>query len=170
MNRTTALFRRRLIPEECIRLDSDVIERCDEAMLVTSWRAIRPKRELSHGYSVYYLKRGIKVSQFIAHDGSLMYWYCDIVDYDYRPEENTLIVTDLLADVLLYPDGRLKVVDLDELAQAFDEQKISAETMVRCLRRLNSLLEIIYSRQFEALQRPILELQKQSAVPLPLSQ
>lgn len=75
---------------------------------------------VSHGCSCYYLKEGFKISKFYRHDGSLLYWYCDIVEYTSRPEDNSLIVTDLLADIILYPDGRMHVVDLDELAEALE--------------------------------------------------
>ena len=158
MDKTTVLFRKRLIPEECVRLDDDVILRCDDNMIVTSWKALHPKHGLSHGYSIYYLKRGIKVSRFISHDEKLMYWYCDIVSYKYNDDENSLLVTDMLADVLIYPDGRLKVVDLDELAEAFDRHLIDDEALKNSLLDLNRLLEIIYSRQFSSLERPILDL------------
>ena len=46
--------------------------------------------------------------------GSLLYWYCDIVEYEYRPEDNSLTSLDLLADVIICPDGFVKVIDLDE--------------------------------------------------------
>ena len=47
-----------------------------------------------------------------------MYWYFDIVEYDYDKENNSLTSLDLLADVIVYPDGFVKVLDLDELAEA----------------------------------------------------
>ncbi|MCI2049436.1 MAG: DUF402 domain-containing protein [Lachnospiraceae bacterium] len=158
MDNCPKLYRKRLIPEECVELKDDVVLRCDGDVIVTAWKALHPKRELSRGYSCYYLKRGIKVSKFISADGKLMYWYCDIVDYDWDHENNSLLVTDLLADVIVYPDGRLKVVDLDELADAFDRGLIDAECIKRSLRNCSRLLEIIYSRQFPSLMRPIEEL------------
>lgn len=41
---------------------------------------MNPKTTFSHGCSCYYLKEGFKISKFYRHDGSLLYWYCDIVD------------------------------------------------------------------------------------------
>lgn len=157
MERVPVLYRKRIIPDECIELRDDVVLRCDDSVIVTCWKALHPKKDLARGYSCYYLNRGIKVSRFIDHRGGLMYWYCDIVDYDFSPDRSVLTVTDLLADVLLYPDGRLKVVDLDELAQAFHEKRIDDACIERTLIRLSRLLEIIYSRQFDSLTRPILE-------------
>ena len=85
-------------------------------------------------------------------DGSLLYWYCDIVDFDYHPSDNSLIVTDLLADVIIYPDGFVKVVDLDELVTALEERSISLDTLKLSLLHLDRLLQIIYSGGFGKLQ------------------
>ena len=145
------LYRRRLIPDECIPLKDDLILECNEDRIVTSWNAIHPKKDLHHGYSCYFLKEGFKVSKFHYEDGRLLYWYCDIVSYDYSPSDNTLIVTDLLADVIIYPDGFVKVVDLDELVTALESRALSLDTLKVCLNRLDKLLNIIYSGSFSKL-------------------
>ena len=82
-----------------------------------------------------------------------MYWYCDIVDFDYNSTENTLIVTDLLADVIVYPDGFVKVVDIDELVTALNNSDISLDTLKFSLLTLDKLLKIIYRGEFSKLQR-----------------
>lgn len=51
------------------------------------------------------------------------------MDFDYKEDKNELTVIDLLADVLIYPDGFVKVVDLDELVQASDEGHLSTENL-----------------------------------------
>jgi hypothetical protein len=145
------LYRRRLIPEECILLKDDVVLECNTEHIVTSWNALHPKKDLHHGYSCYFLKEGFKVSKFYREDGTLLYWYCDIVDYDYFPGENKLIVTDLLADVIIYPDGFVKVVDLDELVSALEAHTLSLDALKSSLLRLDKLLNIIYSENFESL-------------------
>ena len=150
--KSPALYRRRLIPDECIPLKDDIILECTSERIVTSWKALRPKKDLHHGYSCYFLREGIKVSKFYYEDGRLLYWYCDIVSYDYSPSDNTLIVTDLLADVIIYPDGFVKVVDLDELAEALEKNLITKEQTVFCLRSLNHLLSILYRDKFDRLQ------------------
>ena len=114
-----------------------------------------PKKDLHHGSSCYFLKEGFKVSKFCRENGSLLYWYCDIVDYDFHPYDNHLIVTDLLADVIIYPDGFVKVVDLDELVTALDARSIDINTLKSSLVRLDKLLKIIYSGKFDSLQKYI---------------
>ena len=56
--------------------------------------------------------------------------------------------TDLLADVIIYPDGFVKVVDIDELVTALNQKLISEDTLKKSLLNLSSLLEIIYSIQW----------------------
>lgn len=146
------LYRRRIIPEECILLKDDVILSCTEERIVTSWNALHPKKDLHHGMSCYFLREGFKISKFCYEDGSLLYWYCDIVDFNYHSADNALIVTDLLADVIIYPDGFVKVVDLDELVTALESRSISLDTLKSSLMRLNKLLGLIYSNQFDQLK------------------
>ncbi|MBP5222066.1 MAG: DUF402 domain-containing protein [Lachnospiraceae bacterium] len=149
------LYRKRIIPEQMILLKDDRIERSDDEMIITSWNTLNPKTEFSHGCSCYFLKQGLKVSKFYRSDDSLLYWYCDIVDYEFDKKTKSLTVTDLLADVIIYPDGHYKVVDLDELAEALDKGLITAETMSYTLRRLNDLLTILYRDRFDRLQSPL---------------
>lgn len=151
------LYRKRLIPEECVLLKDDIILSCNEDIIVTKWNALKPKKDLHHGYSCYFLKEGYKVSKFYQEDNSLLYWYCDIVDYEYQKKDNRLIVTDLLADVLIYPDGFVKVVDIDEMVICLNEQKISLEQLKHSLTQLDKLLQIIYGGRFETLTRYISE-------------
>ena len=152
---TLKIFRKRIIPAQCMELKDDIIiDQCEETV-ITKWETINPKVTFSHGCSCYYLKEGLKLSKFYRNDNSLLYWYCDIVDYELDERENSLIVTDLLADVIIYPDGRVKVVDLDELAEAAEMDLITKEQMCLCLRRLNNLLSIIDRDKLDKLQAPL---------------
>lgn len=146
------LYRQRLIPAECILLKDDIIVFHDDEVLITKWNTINPKTEFSHGCSCYFLNEGLKVSKMYRTDGSLLHWYCDIVDYAYDREAGSLTVIDLLADVIISPEGRMKVVDLDELAEAMERGLITKEQMTTCLRNLNHLLTIIYRDKFDRLQ------------------
>lgn len=150
------LYRRRIIPEECVLLKDDIILSCDEDHIVTSWHALHPKKDLHHGSSCYFLKEGFKVSKFCRENGDLLYWYCDIVDFDFHSSDNSLIVTDLLADVIIYPDGFVKVVDLDELVTALEAHSIDLDTLKASLVRLDRLLTIIYSGNFDSLKKYIM--------------
>ena len=146
------LYRRRIIPDECVMLKDDIILYCSRERIVTSWNTLHPKKDLHHGMSCYFLQEGFKVSKFCHEDDSLLYLYCDIVDFNYHPGDNSLIVTDLLADVIIYPDGFVKVVDLDELVAALESRSISLDTLKSSLMRLDKLLNLIYSNQFDTLK------------------
>ncbi len=113
---------------------------------------------MSSGYSCYYLDRGYKVSKFLKSDGSLLCWYCDIVTYEENPENNSLTVIDLLADVKIYPDGRIRVLDLDELSEAFEKGLIDQPLLKKSLLSLNRLLNEIYSDGINSLITPIEEM------------
>lgn len=146
------LYRKRIIPEECILLKDDIVVAQTDDIIMTKWRTLNPKIAFHHGCSCYFLKEGYKVSKFYREDDSLLYWYCDIVNYDYAASSNTLTVTDLLADVIVYPSGAVKVLDLDELAVALDRKLISEEQIKQALLHLNALLDIVYEDKFDRLQ------------------
>lgn len=149
------LYRRRLIPAECILLKDDTIIKQTDDLIITTWKTLNPKISFSHGCSCYFLKEGFKISKFYRLDNSLLYWYCDIVEYAHDEQAHTLTVTDLLADVIVYPDGRTKVVDLDELAQAFETGLLTASQLSAALRQLNHLLTYLYKDKFDQLQAQI---------------
>ncbi len=156
------LYRKRLIPDECICLKDDEILHFSENdhILVTKWHALKPKKDLHHGYSAYFWDRGFKLSKFYRENGDLLYWYCDIIHADYPcdpPADPSaacstsplFMATDLLADVIIYPDGFVKVVDLDELAVAFEKGALTSELLKAALTRLNDLLNLIYSGEIQ---------------------
>lgn len=146
------IYRKRLIPNECILLKDDIIVEQNDEIILTKWDTINPKTTFSHGCSCYFLHDGIKVSKFLRSDNSLLYWYCDVVSYEYHSETNSLVVTDLLADVIVHPDGTVQVVDLDELAEALEKGLITEQQMCTCLRQLDQLLSYIYRDKFDRLQ------------------
>ncbi|MCR5094139.1 MAG: DUF402 domain-containing protein [Lachnospiraceae bacterium] len=149
------LYRKRIIPDECVQLRDDRILFMDDRLIITEWKALHPKPDLSSGFSCYYLQEGCKVSRFCRSDDSLLYWYCDIVDYGDGIRDGSLITTDLLVDVIVRPDGTLRVVDLDELADAFDRGLIDDRQLKTSLLNLNHLLKRIDNEGIESLAEPM---------------
>ena len=145
------IYRKRIIPEECILLKDDEILEITESTIVTKWRTLKPRHDFHHGCSCYFLKLGYKISKFYREDNTLLYWYCDIVDYTYNETEHTLIVIDLLADVVIYPDGYIKVLDIDELAIALEKKLCEPALVTQALKKLDGLLNIIYEDKFDTL-------------------
>ena len=151
------LYRKRLIPSECILLKDDMILSRSDETIVTSWKALHARPDLSHGYSCYYLKRGYKVSLFCRGDGS-SYWYCDIVDYEESKSGDRLVVTDLLVDVI-YEEatGRYRILDLDEFTLALEESLLSLSLLRKALLRLDALLKELEADGITLLQLPIMQ-------------
>ena len=149
MIKLATLYRKRLVPMECVELKDDVIVYQDADRIVTIWNTLKPKKEFSHGISYYVMNEGIKVSKFYRDDNSLTYIYVDIIDTEYNREEDKFIFTDLIADVIVNENGNYRVVDLDELADAFKTNIISKDFIVASLHRLNNLLLSIYNGNFE---------------------
>lgn len=152
---TLTLYRRRLIPDESILLKDDKVVKQTDKIIITTWDTLNPKASFQYGASCYFLEKGFKISKFYRADGSLYCWYCDIVQYDYDASSNRLTATDLLADVIITPDGTVKVVDLDELADAFEQELLSDSMLKSALRQLHHLLSIIYDNHFFLLQNEL---------------
>lgn len=149
------LYRRRIIPDELVLLKDDVIVSCTDELIVTKWKTLKARKDFDHGSSAYFLKEGYKVSKFYKSDNSLCYWYCDIIESDYDEASGSLVVTDLLADVIIYPDGFVKVVDIKELVDAFNDNKLSINQLKDALTKLDKILSIIYNGDFDAIKNKL---------------
>ncbi len=149
------LYRKRFMPNEIVYLKDDIITYQGDNVMVTEWNVLHPKAKFSHGVSCYYLEKGWKISKFLNKNNELVYYYCDIIDTAYHADENSYIFVDLLADVIIYPDGAVKVVDLAELADALEEGIIAEAEVKLALRRLDGLLEVIYGGGLPELLRYI---------------
>jgi predicted RNA-binding protein associated with RNAse of E/G family len=145
---TVRLFRKRYIPNELIELTKDQILHIDDKLIVTRWEAIRPRSDMLGGISYYFLQEGYKISKIYDHNYTMLHWYCDIIDMEYRAHDNAYICNDLLVDVVVSLDQSVKILDLEEIADALDVGIITEEDVKKALRRLHCLLEIIYNNQF----------------------
>jgi hypothetical protein len=56
-----------------------------------------------------------------------------------------------VGDVIVYPDGFVKVVEIDELVTALDEGLITLDQLKNSLAGLDSLLQSIYNDKFDLL-------------------
>ncbi len=143
------LYRRRFIPDEKILLKDDIIVSLDSERLITKWSVLTKRHDFTHGSSCYFFNEGWKISRFLDDEENLVYWYCDIIESEYNEEDNAYTLNDLLIDVIIYPDGRIHVVDIDEAALALEDNIIPKELVIKALYRLNALLKVIYSGDFD---------------------
>lgn len=139
------IYRKRYVPAETVPLVDDIILKLDDKLIVTKWHTLKPRRDIASGISAYLPSKGYKVSKVFDHDGSIVYWYCDIIRTVRNPEKNKITFEDLLLDVIIYNDGHNKILDLDELLDAEKSGIITHELMREALTKLNILLTDIYS-------------------------
>ena len=150
-----SLYRKRFIPNDFVHLKDDIILYTDDNLIITKWRPLRPKNNMTGGVSAYYLNHGIKVSKIYNKNEQLLYWYCDIIRTKPGPSSKSLIYEDLLIDVVLYEDGSIKILDLDELADALELHLITNKEVEQALRTLDYLLKLIYRNGFDELKAQI---------------
>ena len=143
------LFRRRFIPDENIELKDDMILALEPNLIITSWNVLKPRRDISRGVSAYFIYKGIKVSKVFDNAGQMVYWYCDIIETHYDEKENIYTFNDLLIDVVVYPDGQVEVLDMDEFADAMEQGILSVGTIAHAMRATDDLLHTIYAGEFE---------------------
>lgn len=142
------ILRTRYIPFETVDISSDELLFRNEEILITRWKAIKPRADISGGISYTFLKEGIKISRFYDAHKQFAYWYCDIIDVAYDKEIDQYTLIDLLLDVKLMPDGTMKVLDADELAVALEEGLITQEQACRSLKKMDYILQEIYNKNF----------------------
>ena len=145
----STLYRKRLIPNECICLNDDDIIVQNNTQIITIWKTLHPKNEFAKGISYYIIDKGWKISKFYSNLDELVYIYCDIIDTFYDEKADSYIFTDLLADVIIENNGDIKVIDLDELATALKSDIINSQMMITALNRLDDLLKTIYSGELQ---------------------
>lgn len=143
-----SIYRRRYIPCETVDITSDELLFRDENLLITRWKAIKPRADISGGISYTFLKDGFKISRFYDGLGHFIYWYCDVIDVEYNEEQDRYTIIDLLLDVKLMHDRTMKVLDADELAEALEKGIITMEQACRALRKLDLVLKMIYEGTF----------------------
>lgn len=149
MDSNIKLYRKRFLPNEFTHLKDDTILYIDDDLLITSWYTLKPRTDFASGISAYYRKEGFKISRHCGADGSFTRWYCDII-MESR-QDNDLIYSDLLIDVIIFPDGTVRVVDLDEAADALEQGLITADMLACALRSADKLLGYIHQGRFSEL-------------------
>ncbi len=149
------LYRRRFIPNELVHLKDDIILILEKDLIITKWVTLHPRKDIYRGISAYYTDQGFKVSKIYDRNDQIVYWYCDIIQIKNEQEKNTVIIEDLLIDVILYEDGTIRILDIDELCDALEQGIITQAEATLALRTLDHLLKIIYEGKFDTLKTPI---------------
>lgn len=142
------ILRRRYIPSEIVDISSDELLFRSDDLLITRWTAIKPRPDFYGGVSFTFLNNGYKLGRFCDKDGKFLYWYCDIIEVLYDAPSDTYTLNDLLLDIKIFPDGRVILLDSDELAEAIEKGLITGKQACMSLRTLDNLLKMIYDGSF----------------------
>ena len=142
------ILRKRYVPSEIIDITGDELLLRNENLLVTKWKPIKKRQDISGGMSFTFLKEGYKVSKFFGASGEFKYWYCDIINVLYDEFNDKYTLVDLLLDVKIMPDGQVEVLDADELAEALENGIISKEEAITSLYTLDKILRMAYAGKF----------------------
>lgn len=153
MDHLPKLYRKRYLPDEIVDLKDDEILTLTKKLIITRWNTLKPRKDIARGISAYFMEEGIKVSKILNTEDELVYWYCDIIDTQYAEETNSYIFCDLLVDVLIYPDGSVHVVDLDEIGDLLEKGLLSPALAAKALKTANHLLTLIDCGAFASYQK-----------------
>ena len=142
------VLRRRYIPYEIVDISEDELIFRSDTLLVTKWISIKPRPDFQGGISFTFLDKGYKLGRFYDGYGRFLYWYCDIIEVNYNETDDTYTINDLLLDIKIKPDGEIRLLDADELAEAISNGLVTSEQACKALRTLDDLLKLIYSKNF----------------------
>ena len=142
------MYRKRFIPNEIVDISGDKVLEKNENIIVTEWNPIKPRGDIGRGISYTFLRRGYKISKIFDTKNNFIYWYCDVLEHTYDKEKDEYVFTDLLADVKVYPDGEVEVLDFAELASAHRENIITGKQLLKAIKSINMLIEMIQNESF----------------------
>lgn len=136
------MYRKRFVPDEIVDISSDKVLERDEDIIVTKWEPIKPREDIGGGISYTFLGKGYKISKIFDTNGNFIYWYCDVLEYTYDSAKDEYVFIDLLADVKIYPDGRIEILDFDELTEAFQNNVITKVQLLKAIKSVNMLIQM----------------------------
>lgn len=156
------IIRKRYIPEEEVDISSDRVLVHTDNILITKWIPIKPRGDFAWGISYVDLTDHYKISRFYDDKDTFLFWYCDILEVTQTWQEGKqkYILTDLLIDVILYPDGTCEIKDMDELEEALQTGLIDERQYYLSIQAKDRLLEKIQTGHFPPEDFPYWEFEK----------
>lgn len=142
------VIRKRLIPFEEVDISGDEQLYFDGAVLITRWFPIKPRKDVGWGISHTCVDEGYKVSAFYDRAGNFKYWYWDIIDTVFYPEEHKLVVRDLMVDVVADAQLNVRILDRDEVDEALKLGLITPGEVAYIERVTDKILEKISLHSF----------------------
>ena len=106
------------------RFNGDEIVVCDDGL---KWLSILPQ-------NAYYC-----ITAMMSSNDDILLWYIDIIAEQGIDDDMIPYFDDLYLDLVVYPDGTIKVDDMDELVEALSQNDISKEQFNLAIRTSNEL-------------------------------
>ena len=164
------IIRKRYIPNEEVDISKDTILFYDEKLLVTKWLPINPRKDFAWGISYVNLHDNYKISRFYDRNDKFLFWYCDVLEVSKTKSGSAhdsdikYTLTDLLIDVIVYPNGHYEVKDIDELNEAFENNLITKEQYNTSVEAMKRLLNDIKDKKFPPADFNYKDFEKNNAV------
>jgi protein associated with RNAse G/E len=95
----------------------------------------------------YWLDRWYNVFQFLADDGRIRLWYCNI-NTPPQVTDNEISYVDMDIDILVHPDFSFEVLDVDEFEENAKRYGYSEMEKRNARAAANELISMIVHRQF----------------------
>lgn len=121
------LLKHKLVPPSSEDISGDEVLYFDLDFLVTRWKPAKSNMNIGAAVSLLCVKSGVQISKKYNREGKFVYYYCDMVKTHWDPETETFEVTDLIADLIVFPDSELRLIDLEEFQEAYQSKVIDTE-------------------------------------------
>jgi protein associated with RNAse G/E len=89
----------------------------------------------------YFVKKGYTISKVFKRSGEFLYYYCDVMEM-HQTGRLRYVMVDLLLDLIVYPDGRYHLIDVDEFADSVEKGHLKKRQQVHALRTLDRMLRL----------------------------
>ncbi|WP_170105660.1 DUF402 domain-containing protein [Desmospora activa] len=95
----------------------------------------------------YFVKKGYTISKVFQKSGEFLYYYCDVMEMR-QVGRLRYVMVDLLLDMIVYPDGRYHLIDVDEFAEAIEKGQLKRRQQVHSLKTLDKMIQLQTNRSF----------------------
>jgi len=145
------------LPDHILDLYDDLIYRSKKVIVakshITSNNSVTfdGKVVLACGFQIVYFEiigKWFAIGKISDTQGRHTGYYCDIVTPPRLLEDGRVKLTDLFLDLWVSPDLRYKVLDEEELENAYRKGWISKQLYKRAKKELNKLVNVVKQRKF----------------------
>jgi predicted RNA-binding protein associated with RNAse of E/G family len=94
----------------------------------------------------YFVKEGYTISKVFTKKGEFLYYYCDLMEMQ-QIGSMKYVMTDLLIDLIVYPDDHYHIVDLDEFVDSLEKDELTKRQQIHTLKTLHEMVDLQKQRK-----------------------